>query len=199
MPGLINAHDHLEFNLYARLGRGPYPNAGAWARDVYLPNESPVQEQLRIPKGIRLIWGGLKNLLSGVTTVCHHNPRELAVFDRNFPVRVVKAVRLGAFARIQSAVGEDVPRNSSRLALHHSSRRRFRSSGEAGDISTRRIGCARLPHGAGARDWARSSGAASGEGSARVHCVVPELEPVSLRSHFKRWRLFERDSYCAGE
>jgi cytosine/adenosine deaminase-related metal-dependent hydrolase len=27
LPGLINAHDHLEFNLFPRLGRGPYPNA----------------------------------------------------------------------------------------------------------------------------------------------------------------------------
>ena len=54
------------------------------------PTIRPIQEQLQIPKGIRLIWGGLKNLLSGVTTVCHHNPRELTVFDRNFPVRVVK-------------------------------------------------------------------------------------------------------------
>jgi len=90
MPGLINAHDHLEFNLYSRLGRGTYRNAGGWAREVYRPDESPIKEQLRIPKGIRLIWGGLKNLLSGVTTVCHHNPRNPAVFDRNFPVRVVK-------------------------------------------------------------------------------------------------------------
>jgi len=90
LPGLINAHDHLEFNLYPRLGGGPYRNAGAWARDIYRTDESPVAEQLRIPKNVRLLWGGLKNLLSGVTTVCHHNPRELAVFDRNFPVRVLK-------------------------------------------------------------------------------------------------------------
>src|SRR5439155_12475835 len=26
LPGLINAHDHLEFNLFPRLGRGPYPD-----------------------------------------------------------------------------------------------------------------------------------------------------------------------------
>src|SRR5436309_11620189 len=84
LPGLINAHDHLEFNLYPRLGRGPYPNAGAWARDVYRPEESPVRELLAIPKNTRLLWGGLKNLLSGVTTVCHHNPREQPIFDRNF-------------------------------------------------------------------------------------------------------------------
>jgi Cytosine deaminase and related metal-dependent hydrolases len=90
LPGLINAHDHLEFNLYPRMGHGPYPNAGAWARNIYRPDESPIAEHLRVPKRTRLLWGGLKNLLSGVTTVCHHNPRENPVFDRNFPVRVLK-------------------------------------------------------------------------------------------------------------
>src|SRR5258705_13265120 len=91
LPGLINAHDHLEFNLYPRLGRGPYPNSGAWARDVYHPDESPIREQLAIPKETRLLWGGLKNLLSGVTTVCHHNPRDQPVFDRHFPAPGVHA------------------------------------------------------------------------------------------------------------
>jgi len=90
LPGLINAHDHLEFNLYPRLGQGPYPNAGAWARAIYRPKESPIAEHLCVPKNTRLLWGGVKNLLSGVTTVCHHNPRENPVFDRNFPVRVLK-------------------------------------------------------------------------------------------------------------
>lgn len=90
LPGLINAHDHLEFNLYPRLGRGPYANAGEWARDVYHPDQPPIFEQRRVSKSTRLVWGGLKNLLCGVTTVCHHNPMEFAIFDRNFPVRVVK-------------------------------------------------------------------------------------------------------------
>jgi cytosine/adenosine deaminase-related metal-dependent hydrolase len=90
MPGLINAHDHLEFNLFPRLGRGPYPNAGEWARDIYHPERSPIREQLRVPKAVRLWWGGLKNLLSGVTTVCHHNPYERQVFNADFPVRVVR-------------------------------------------------------------------------------------------------------------
>ncbi len=43
-----------------------------------------------MPKAVRLWWGGLKNLLSGVTTVCHHNPYEREVFDADFPVRVVR-------------------------------------------------------------------------------------------------------------
>jgi len=89
LPGLINAHDHLEFNLFPQLGQGPYPNATAWANDVYGPERSPVREHLAVPKEVRLWWGGIKNLLSGVTTVCHHNPYD-QIFDSGFPVRVVR-------------------------------------------------------------------------------------------------------------
>jgi cytosine/adenosine deaminase-related metal-dependent hydrolase len=88
-PGRINGHDHLDFALFPRLGHGPYPNATAWARDIYHPNQSPLAEHLQVPKQLRLLWGGLRNLLAGVTTVSHHNPYDV-VFDTNFPVRVVK-------------------------------------------------------------------------------------------------------------
>lgn len=90
LPGLINAHDHLEFNLFPQLGSGPYPNAADWARDIYHPARSPIRQHLRVPKSVRLAWGALKNLLSGVTTVCHHNPYEPVFFDMDFPVRVVR-------------------------------------------------------------------------------------------------------------
>lgn len=89
LPGLINAHDHLEFNLFPRLGDGPYPNATFWARDIYRPGESPAREQLRIPKTARLTWGGIKNLVAGATTVLHHNPCH-PVFRERFPVKVVE-------------------------------------------------------------------------------------------------------------
>ena len=90
LPGLINAHDHLEFNLFPRLGNGPYPNSEAWARDIYQPEAPLLLEHLSIPKPARLWWGGLKNLLSGVTTVCHHNPYDPEVFGKDFPVHVVQ-------------------------------------------------------------------------------------------------------------
>jgi cytosine/adenosine deaminase-related metal-dependent hydrolase len=90
LPGLINSHDHLEFNLFPRLGRGHYGNATDWARDIHHPERSPIREHLRVPKPVRLWWGALKNLLSGVTTVCHHNPYEPEVFGEDFPVRVVR-------------------------------------------------------------------------------------------------------------
>ncbi len=32
LPGLINAHDHLEFSLFPNIGDGPYQNAAQWAR-----------------------------------------------------------------------------------------------------------------------------------------------------------------------
>lgn len=90
LPGLVNAHDHLEFNLFPQLGNGPYANFTDWAHDIYHPARSPICEHLCVPKPVRLWWGALKNLLSGVTTVCHHNPREPAVFGQDFPVRVVR-------------------------------------------------------------------------------------------------------------
>jgi len=89
-PGLINAHDHLSFALFPRLGAGHYPNASAWAHEIYQPERSPVREQLLIPKRLRLLWGGLRNLLSGVTAVSHHDPHE-DIFNAEFPVRAVRS------------------------------------------------------------------------------------------------------------
>jgi cytosine/adenosine deaminase-related metal-dependent hydrolase len=90
LPGLINSHDHLEFNLFPGLGHGLYRNAKSWAEDIYQPSVSPVKEHLALSKRARIIWGGIKNLLSGVTTVSHHNPFDAAVFDTSFPLKVVQ-------------------------------------------------------------------------------------------------------------
>jgi hypothetical protein len=90
LPGLINAHDHLEFNLFPRLGNGPYRSAAEWAQDIHTTFHEPIQTVLAVPLRDRLIWGGLKNLASGVTTVCHHNPWN-KIFAERFPVRVVRA------------------------------------------------------------------------------------------------------------
>ena len=89
LPGLINAHDHLEFNLFPRLGNGPYPNFQQWGEDIFRPDASPVRDHLAVPKPVRLWWGAIKNLLCGVTTVCHHNPYQRGIFGKGFPVRVV--------------------------------------------------------------------------------------------------------------
>ena len=91
LPGLINAHDHLEFNLFPRLGRGPYPQRGRMgARHLPSGPQSRCASICACPSRCACWWGALKNLLSGVTTVCHHNPYEPEVFGADFPVRVVR-------------------------------------------------------------------------------------------------------------
>ena len=87
-PGLTNWHDHLEMNLYPKLGTPPYNNYTEWMKDVYRPKESPIKEIEKTDKDYRLLWGGLKNLISGVTTVYHHNASRRILEKDTFPVFV---------------------------------------------------------------------------------------------------------------
>jgi len=89
-PGLVNSHDHLEMNLYPRLGKPLYNNYTEWARDIYKPQESPVREIESVDLKLRLLWGGVKNLISGVTTVIHHNPWQRTLGRADFLVKVLK-------------------------------------------------------------------------------------------------------------
>jgi cytosine/adenosine deaminase-related metal-dependent hydrolase len=88
LPGLINAHDHLDFSLYPQLGRGPYPSWREWAEDIYRPHESPVRELQQVPSELRFWWGGIRNLLSGITTVSQHDRYLPEVLGGEFPVHV---------------------------------------------------------------------------------------------------------------
>jgi cytosine/adenosine deaminase-related metal-dependent hydrolase/ubiquinone/menaquinone biosynthesis C-methylase UbiE len=88
-PGLINAHDHLEFGLFPRLGNPPYQNATDWARDIHESFRLLIEAHTSVPRDVRLWWGGIRNLLCGVTTVCHHNPDHSVLHDSRFPVHVI--------------------------------------------------------------------------------------------------------------
>ncbi|WP_218081842.1 amidohydrolase family protein [Anthocerotibacter panamensis] len=87
LPALINAHDHLDFNLYPRLGTPPYPNSYQWGAEIYRPEHEPIRSILALPKRDRLLWGAYRNLLVGVTTVQHHNPRHWSL-NWDFPITV---------------------------------------------------------------------------------------------------------------
>lgn len=93
LPGLINAHEHLEFGLFPRLGRPArapaYLNSSEWARDIHRAHADIIGHYRQIPRTHHLWWGAIRNLLCGVTTVCHHNPLHAELTDPDFPVRVV--------------------------------------------------------------------------------------------------------------
>jgi cytosine/adenosine deaminase-related metal-dependent hydrolase/ubiquinone/menaquinone biosynthesis C-methylase UbiE len=90
MPGLINAHDHLEFALFPNLGRTePYQNSSEWAADIHQKHAATIALHQQVPLDTRLWWGAIRNLLCGVTTVCHHNPLHPALTHPDFPIRVV--------------------------------------------------------------------------------------------------------------
>ena len=91
MPGLLNGHDHLDFSTFTPLGRPPYANVYAWARDVDAGAGDPsVTAALAVPLVDRLFLGGLRNLLAGVTAVAHHNPFHRSMARDDFPVRVLQ-------------------------------------------------------------------------------------------------------------
>jgi ubiquinone/menaquinone biosynthesis C-methylase UbiE/cytosine/adenosine deaminase-related metal-dependent hydrolase len=89
LPGLINAHDHLEFGLFPNLGTGPYQNSTEWAEEIHRTHSALIGRHRKVPKSVRLWWGAIRNLLCGVTTVCHHNPLSREMLSAEFPVRVL--------------------------------------------------------------------------------------------------------------
>ena len=76
-PGLINSHDHLEFNLFPKLGNRKYKDYIEWGADIHKINIDVINEVLKIPLPLRIEYGIYKNLLSGVTTVVHHGNQTL--------------------------------------------------------------------------------------------------------------------------
>lgn len=90
LPGLINAHDHLEFALFPRLANPPYRNYIDWGTDIHNKFPDVIAKHRAVPKNLRLWWGGIRNLLCGATTVSHHNPLWPELQREDFPVRVVQ-------------------------------------------------------------------------------------------------------------
>ena len=92
LPGLINAHDHLQLNALPRLKyRDTYSRATEWIADIgpRLQVDPMFMANGAVPRDQRLLIGGIKNLLSGVTTVAHHDPCYDPLLERGFPVRVL--------------------------------------------------------------------------------------------------------------
>ncbi len=71
-PGLINSHDHLDFNLFPQLGNRFYNNYTEWGNDIHAQNKKEIEAVMQVPQGLRTKFGIYKNLLNGVTTVVNH-------------------------------------------------------------------------------------------------------------------------------
>ena len=74
-PGLINSHDHLDFNLFPQLGNHIYNNYTEWGMDIHKNNIAEIHAVMKVPLSLRLQWGCYKNLLNGVTTVVNHGKK----------------------------------------------------------------------------------------------------------------------------
>jgi len=70
--GLVNWHDHLDFNLFPQLGDRTYDNYTEWGNYIHANYKSEIAAVLKVPAGLRTNWGIFKNLLCGVTTVVNH-------------------------------------------------------------------------------------------------------------------------------
>lgn len=78
-PGLINSHDHLQFNCYPPTGCPPYRDFVEWSRDVQAMRDR-IEMMEAIPLMARSQLGLLKNLLWGVTAVADHGGK--TIFDQ---------------------------------------------------------------------------------------------------------------------
>jgi cytosine/adenosine deaminase-related metal-dependent hydrolase len=72
LPGLINSHDHLDFNCFVPLGEKKYNNYTEWGHHIHKNYADEIESILAVPKELRTLWGMYKNLLTGVTTVVNH-------------------------------------------------------------------------------------------------------------------------------
>ena len=95
-PGLINSHDHLDFNLFPQIANRLYYNYKEWGEDIHARNKEIIQSVLKIPQPLRKEWGLYKNLLNGVTTVVNHgerlliNNKVISVLQNNYSLHSVQ-------------------------------------------------------------------------------------------------------------
>jgi cytosine/adenosine deaminase-related metal-dependent hydrolase len=93
LPGLINAHDHLQLNSLTRPAFGKsYRHVREWISDVDARRRSDPEfaAGVAVARDERLLIGGVKNLLSGVTTVAHHDPFYPYLSSAHFPTGTVR-------------------------------------------------------------------------------------------------------------
>jgi cytosine/adenosine deaminase-related metal-dependent hydrolase len=89
-PGLINSHDHLEFDCYEQFGGGPYRDYVEWGGAIHHRHAAAIAAVEAVPRALRVRLGIAKNLFCGVTSVAHHGPDPECV---GAPIHVISGMR----------------------------------------------------------------------------------------------------------
>lgn len=71
-PGLINAHTHLDFDVFPTLANPPHADWMEWGQWVQTHHKPLITELLNLPFELRSRWGAYRQLLCGVTRVVNH-------------------------------------------------------------------------------------------------------------------------------
>ncbi len=88
IPGLINAHDHLDFNSFPRFKTRLYRDYLDWGSDIHRGFPDEIKRVLSLSVAERQRIGVLKNILNGVTTVIDHGKQ--AQLPRDVPLDVFR-------------------------------------------------------------------------------------------------------------
>ncbi|HWZ13960.1 MAG TPA: amidohydrolase family protein [Mucilaginibacter sp.] len=125
-PGIINSHDHLDFNLFPQLGNRVYNNYTEWGNYIHTNYKEEITGVLKIPLLLRAEWGVFKNLLCGVTTVVNHGDRlnlkndlitifedthclHSVRFEKNWKLRLNNPLKINLPAVVHVGEGDDWP------------------------------------------------------------------------------------------
>lgn len=155
LPALVNAHDHLGLSSYPAVGTPPYANLYEWTAAVEgSKGDSTLVAAAAVPLHDRLLLGGLRNLLAGVSAVVQHDPvhplllspwrfranvrRHHGFWPRlGFPVRVATNVRQAHSLGYEPALAAGSLTSGLRLTLHAAEGRDARAGAEIETLAAR--------------------------------------------------------------
>ena len=101
-PGLINSHDHLEFDAYEQLAGGPYRDYIEWAEAIWRRHASRIAAVQSVPRPERVRLGIARNLFCGVTSVAHHGRESECA---GLPIAVIGGTRSIHSPRLEGVRG----------------------------------------------------------------------------------------------
>ncbi len=82
-PGIINSHDHLDFNNLPLLKSHEYDDYEEWAKDIHENKKfrDIITKSNKIPYHMKIKTGLIKNVVCGVTTVVNHGRKINKFFE----------------------------------------------------------------------------------------------------------------------